>query len=235
MTNCLIRFELQTHPFVTTKFTIGALIMFRFVSFTYCHAYSYKRCVIPCRDRLRSDLFSILYLFDLFFLFLYLVINFLEFLVMTEWTVILFTNEDTVEAVPIKWMAEHNSKCYWPPANENVRKAIRENFEPGEKWTLQNCKKISKNYENLTVARSKALEAECRSELGSTSENNYSMSKKKRQTKINRRYISDSDSSESLSVSKGTEELLELPTFIKTSKSVSKNSKLIKKSDTSSY
>lgn len=47
---------------------------------------------------------------------------------MTTWTIVKFLNDNSVEAVPTKWLAEN--QCLWPHyARDRLQKAIR-NCEP---------------------------------------------------------------------------------------------------------
>lgn len=49
------------------------------------------------------------------------------------WTVVQFSTDNTVEAVPSSWI-EHN-KCYWPPFKyEQIITAIRKNMERNTCW-----------------------------------------------------------------------------------------------------
>lgn len=49
------------------------------------------------------------------------------------WTIVIFTDEDTVEAVPSSWLI--NNKCYWPSLPlDKLTAAIRNHEEPNTCW-----------------------------------------------------------------------------------------------------
>lgn len=49
------------------------------------------------------------------------------------WTIVIFTDEDTVEAVPSSWLI--NNKCYWPSLPfDKITAAIRNHEEPKTCW-----------------------------------------------------------------------------------------------------
>lgn len=50
------------------------------------------------------------------------------------WTVVIFTEEDTVEAVPSNWIL-HDNKCYWPSlTSEKLTAAIKNHIEFNVSW-----------------------------------------------------------------------------------------------------
>lgn len=46
------------------------------------------------------------------------------------WTIVIFTDEDSVEVVPSNWIV--NNKCYWPPSltSDKLRAAIKHHDAP---------------------------------------------------------------------------------------------------------
>ena len=55
------------------------------------------------------------------------------------WSVVIFTEDNTVSAVPSSWVDEENQLCYWP-SKKNNEKLIRDNVLPDKKWKLLNVK-----------------------------------------------------------------------------------------------
>ncbi|XP_039310317.1 uncharacterized protein LOC120358954 isoform X1 [Solenopsis invicta] len=83
------------------------------------------------------------------------------------WTIIKFTADNTVEAVPSTWI-EH-SKCYWPPFKyEQIIAAIRKNVERNTCWPSYDIITFrNSTYDDYNVARQKTKKAECTSDLNS--------------------------------------------------------------------
>lgn len=53
----------------------------------------------------------------------------------SSWTVVKFTDENSVEAVPTSWI--NNKQYFWPPfQRDKVIQAIRKNEEPDMDWPL---------------------------------------------------------------------------------------------------
>ncbi|XP_039303026.1 uncharacterized protein LOC120357193 [Solenopsis invicta] len=83
------------------------------------------------------------------------------------WTIIKFTADNTVEAVPSTWI-EH-SKCYWPPFKyEQIIAAIKKNVERNTCWPSYDIITFrNSTYDDYNVARQKTKKAECTSDLNS--------------------------------------------------------------------
>lgn len=51
------------------------------------------------------------------------------------WTIVIFTDEDSVEVVPSNWIS--NNKCYWPSlTTEKLKAAIKYHDAPNTSWPL---------------------------------------------------------------------------------------------------
>jgi len=49
------------------------------------------------------------------------------------WTIVIFTDENTVEVVPTNWI--QNNKCYWPsPTSDKMISAIKNHDAPNDSW-----------------------------------------------------------------------------------------------------
>ncbi|GAB1860737.1 hypothetical protein CAJAP_01816 [Camponotus japonicus] len=106
------------------------------------------------------------------------------------WTVVQFSTDNTVEAVPSSWI-EHN-KCYWPPFKyEQIITAIRKNMERNTCWPCYDIITFrNSTYDDYNVARLKTKKAE----YTSASDLNSEIESTKRKRIINRLYVaSDSD------------------------------------------
>ncbi|GAB1869621.1 hypothetical protein CAJAP_10700 [Camponotus japonicus] len=106
------------------------------------------------------------------------------------WTVVQFSTDNTVEAVPSSWI-EHN-KCYWPPFKyEQIITAIRKNMQRNTCWPCYDIITFrNSTYDDYNVARLKTKKAE----YTSASDLNSEIESTKRKRIINRLYVaSDSD------------------------------------------
>lgn len=83
------------------------------------------------------------------------------------WTVVQFSADNTVEAVPSDWI-EHD-KCYWPLFKyEQVIAAIRKNVEQNTCWPSYSIITFrNSTYDDYNMARQKTKKAECTSDLNS--------------------------------------------------------------------
>ncbi|XP_057324044.1 uncharacterized protein LOC130666793 isoform X1 [Microplitis mediator] len=94
-----------------------------------------------------------------------------------EW----INDKKAVEVVPIGWLTEDETVCYWPPKNqeENVQKWIEMKYAPGKTWIKYPVNVISKarinNYNDLA----KYLQRVIRTEMYSVKKNlNYHIGQK---------------------------------------------------------
>ncbi|XP_032690649.1 uncharacterized protein LOC116853628 isoform X2 [Odontomachus brunneus] len=104
------------------------------------------------------------------------------------WTIVKFSTDNTVEAVPSSWI-EHN-KCYWPPFKyEQIIAAIRKNMERNTCWPSYDIIMFrNSTYDDYNTARLKIKKAECTSDLNSEIDESI-----KRKRKKNPLYLSDTD------------------------------------------
>lgn len=58
---------------------------------------------------------------------------------MDTWTVVEFTEDSSVEAVPTKWIINENnsSTCYWPPfSRDKLVQEIKNNTAASSRWPI---------------------------------------------------------------------------------------------------
>ena len=66
--------------------------------------------------------------------------------VIKQFSVVLFTCDSSVSAVPSSWLFENNSKCYWPP--KGVNKLLKDaDSIPGDDWLAFDIE-LKKSYGN---------------------------------------------------------------------------------------
>ncbi|KAF5289878.1 hypothetical protein FQR65_LT02012 [Abscondita terminalis] len=79
-----------------------------------------------------------------------------------NWLVVIFTNENLVSVIPLKWYVHSTNECYWPPGNYNRKNtvdAIRYKEDPGFDWKPFPCKVLGE-YADYKIAQLKAKKAE---------------------------------------------------------------------------
>ena len=59
--------------------------------------------------------------------------------IIMEWVIVRFFNEDEVEAIPLKWITEDKKYYYFPSLKENVKKAIKYCFDINPAWQKYEC------------------------------------------------------------------------------------------------
>lgn len=114
------------------------------------------------------------------------------------WTVVKFTVERTVEVVPVIWLHDNDSACFWPPVSltKKVAKYIRKLEKPQSNWNIYQVEKMTtKSFSNFDIANKMAFKAKYVSDLSS---NEGSMNEK-RIVKKPSRYIESTSESEDLS------------------------------------
>lgn len=53
------------------------------------------------------------------------------------WTIVIFTEENLVEVIPIIWVLPNNKFCYWPKDEEKMSQKITSCESPKQdKWTI---------------------------------------------------------------------------------------------------
>ncbi|XP_071573407.1 uncharacterized protein [Temnothorax nylanderi] len=83
------------------------------------------------------------------------------------WTVVIFTEEDNVEAVPSNWI--HDNKCYWPSlTSEKLKAAIKNHNEPNVSWPSYPIRILRNGtFSNYSTAQDKCRKAEYTSDINS--------------------------------------------------------------------
>lgn len=114
------------------------------------------------------------------------------------WTVVKFTVERTVEVVPIIWLHDNDTACFWPPVSQNkkISKYIRQLEKPQPNWNKYQIEKMtSKLFSNFDIANKMAFKAKYVSDLSS----NEGTMTEKRIVKKPSRYAESTSESEDLS------------------------------------
>ncbi|CAG9765742.1 unnamed protein product [Ceutorhynchus assimilis] len=110
---------------------------------------------------------------------------------MEKWAVIHFTDEGSVEAVPLIWFVKGTNECYWPPKNFKrfIPEFIKRQEVPGEQWECFPAKLMGQ-YDSYEVAIRKARKAQENSDLSSNNELTSSSVKKRKRSKSKKKYSS---------------------------------------------
>ncbi|KAF0693336.1 Uncharacterized protein FWK35_00037077, partial [Aphis craccivora] len=98
------------------------------------------------------------------------------------WTVVIFTEENTIEAIPSHWVRKDNNNWAWP--KKNIKKHVERRTIPNSfDFNFHPSRFLKKNITTLLEARTKLKIAENTSDL-STSEERYNVKTTKSILKI---------------------------------------------------
>lgn len=102
------------------------------------------------------------------------------------WTIVQFSTDNTVEAVPPSWIEQY--KCYWPPFKyEQIITAIRKNVKRNTCWPRYDIIPFwNSTYDDYNTARLKTKKTECTFDLNSEIEGST-----KRKRKINHLHLDE--------------------------------------------
>ncbi|XP_031346380.1 uncharacterized protein LOC116173183 isoform X2 [Photinus pyralis] len=134
--------------------------------------------------------------------FLFLFCPFVVFLVPmaspnNTWTVVCFTNDETVEAVPTKWLS--GDQCLWPVVTRDKLNTYIRKCEFNSCWPSHTVRTFrNATYDNYSVARSKANKAENTSDLNTDCDDGPLSGKRKRKKKVISSSSDDSSDTESM-------------------------------------
>ncbi|KAF5300542.1 hypothetical protein FQR65_LT09163 [Abscondita terminalis] len=108
-----------------------------------------------------------------------------------SWTVVKFIEDDSVQAVPTKWLIKNN-KCYWPPySQDRLIQAIKKCEPHIDNWPMYEVQMFrNSTYGDYQVARQKERKAEIESDLNTDTDGG---NKRKRKQRV---YSSDDDDEE---------------------------------------
>lgn len=71
------------------------------------------------------------------------IVNNLQEKMAKTWTIVIFTDENTVEVVPTNWI--QNNKCYWPsPTSDKMISAIKNHDAPNDSWPSYSIRLVRK-------------------------------------------------------------------------------------------
>ncbi|CAG9763988.1 unnamed protein product [Ceutorhynchus assimilis] len=111
------------------------------------------------------------------------------------WTVVCFTADDSVEAVPTRWI--NGDECLWPAVTREKLHALIKRCEFNSCWPLHKVRSFrNATYDNYALARKKAAKAETTSDLN-TEDCDATVTPSKRLRKKKVFSSSDSDRSDS--------------------------------------
>ncbi|XP_011687006.1 PREDICTED: uncharacterized protein LOC105449452 [Wasmannia auropunctata] len=89
------------------------------------------------------------------------------------WTIVIFTDEDSVEVVPSNWIV--NDKCYWPSTltSEKLKAAIKHHDAVNTSWPSYPIRLIRNGtFDDYSTAEEKCKKAEYSSDVNSDRSNN---------------------------------------------------------------
>ncbi|CAH1154921.1 unnamed protein product [Phaedon cochleariae] len=115
------------------------------------------------------------------------------------WTVVKFITDNSVEAVPSKWLSD--GKCSWPSyTRDRLMKAIRTCEPPLSCWNQHEIIPFrNATYNNYATARKKSMKAEETSDLNSENEKTKRVLKKPKIFSADSDEVSDDSSADSIS------------------------------------
>ncbi|XP_050066309.1 uncharacterized protein LOC114120255 [Aphis gossypii] len=103
-----------------------------------------------------------------------------------NFSVIVFTEDNTVEAVPTSWVKKKDGTCAWPTTKSRslIMKLIEKKSVPNEVQYKYYKAKVMKTCESLTNARKMAEKGETKTDISSTDESDYMKLYKKKKPKL---------------------------------------------------
>ncbi|GAB1864035.1 hypothetical protein CAJAP_05114 [Camponotus japonicus] len=83
------------------------------------------------------------------------------------WTIVIFTDENTVEVVPTNWI--QNNKCYWPSlTSDKMISTIKNHDAPNDSWPSYPIRLVRNGtFANYSIAQEKCRKAEYSSDINS--------------------------------------------------------------------